>query len=433
MSPASSSSNAAELLSHFHDQQAKRNEHCVEVGAVFDACFVFHPKGCNQCSTYVEHLLADIEQHPAKFSFTKDEIMDGLQEAWPHEKADNHRLRGKMNDLNEKVQELEARLMSLQPSTTTSERSTMLTSPADNSPAVGSAHPLAMPVKNEDFRNRVLKPGVRPNHWSLHMWQALVGWQKNPMSVPNAIRDDAKGYFLEEDIDVAAWLNKIIANNSRPAFMSRMKAVFGSSLAFETIFSGFDSNSLKPAFQQLCWITDTSTPIRLGSQITKGTKGKSQTAEAVKIPQGSEFLALILKHCSLSREQVYEQIIPYMERDEEKRPMSAASRERAAYMSLHQTPPAPNKGKKPLTGSSQSNPSPHAAQPVKTGQSSQQRLDAELEVYNNECEPILPYSEEPPSGEPDVEMHGSAPESACGTLPDESTINVDLDLEDLYE
>ncbi|KIJ30493.1 hypothetical protein M422DRAFT_267914 [Sphaerobolus stellatus SS14] len=145
------------------------------------------------------------------------------------------------------------------------------------------------------------------------------------MSVPNAIRDNADGYFLEEDIDVATWLNKIIADNSRPAFMSRMKAVFGSSLAFKTIFSGFDSNSLKPDFQQLRWITDTSTPVRLGSQIIKGIKGKPQTTESVKIPQGAEFLALLLKHCSLSREQIYQRIIPYMERDEEKRPLSTAA------------------------------------------------------------------------------------------------------------
>ncbi|KIJ38540.1 hypothetical protein M422DRAFT_258918 [Sphaerobolus stellatus SS14] len=195
-----------------------------------------------------------------------------------------------------------------------------------------------------------------------------------------------------------------------------MKAIFGSRLNFETIFSEFDSNLLHPDFQQTRWITDSSTPIRIGSQIIKGTKDNAQTTMPVRLLQGAEFLTLLLKHCSLSREQIYKHIIPYMEQDEEKRPMSAAGIERAAYMSLHQSAPASNKGKKPLTG-----PSHH------------QQLDADLEAYNNQCEPILPYSEEPPSGEPDVEMHGPTSVGACSTLPDESTMHVDPEVEDLYE
>ncbi|KIJ42603.1 hypothetical protein M422DRAFT_254042 [Sphaerobolus stellatus SS14] len=439
MSQASSSGNAADLLSRFCDQQAKHDENHVEIGTVFGACFVYHLKGCDRCSTCVEHLLEDIKQRPAKFSFSRDEILDHIHEAWSH-------LRSDLDDLKLSIQELETQLLSLQPSTTTSEWSMTLTSPTDYSSAVGSAHPLASPPKvaysckrprkldeNADFRNRVLKPEVQPDHWSLHMWQALLGWHKNLMSVPNAIRDDPNGYFLEKDIDVAAWLNKIITDNSRLVFMHCMKTVFGSHLTFETIFSEFDSNSLWPEFQQTCWITDASTPVRLGSQIIKGTKDKAQTSEPVRLPQGAEFLALLLKHGSLSRELIYEQIIPYMERDEEKRPMSAAAMERAAYMLLHQSAPAPNKGKKPLTDYNQSKPVAHASQPAKLRQSSHQQLDADLEAYNNEREPILPYSEEPPSGEPDVEMHGPTSVGAHGTLPDESTMHVDPELEDLYE
>src|ERR1700710_663483 len=103
--------------------------------------------------------------------------------------------------------------------------------------------------------------------------------------------------------------------------MNCMKAVFGSRINFETAFSGFNSNLLCPAFQQARWITDASTPLRIDSQITKGIKGKSQI-EAVKIPNGSDFLKLILEHCSLSREQIYNKIIPYMIRDDEKCPLS---------------------------------------------------------------------------------------------------------------
>ncbi|KIJ24016.1 hypothetical protein M422DRAFT_275296 [Sphaerobolus stellatus SS14] len=169
------------------------------------------------------------------------------------------------------------------------------------------------------------------------------------MSVPNAIRDDPDSYFLEEDVDVAAWV---------------------------------------------------------GPQIIKGPKDKSQSTTYVKLPTGADFLTLLLKHCSLSKEQRYHQIIPYMERDEEKQPMSTAGIERAAYMQLHQSAPAPNKGKKPLTGN---------------------------KAYNKQREPVLPYSGEPPSGEPDVEMSAPTVVGASGTLSDESTMNIDHELNDLYE
>ncbi|KIJ40537.1 hypothetical protein M422DRAFT_256512 [Sphaerobolus stellatus SS14] len=270
MSHTSSSGNAADLLSRFHNQQAKHDENLVE-------------------RTLTSILL---NSHSLGMRYWTEYMRCGPMLA---EKANSCRLQDDMDDLKEKIQELETQLLSLQISNTVSEHSMMLTSPTDYNPAVSSAHLLASPAKvtysckpsrklgkNADFRNHVLKPEVRPDHWSLHMWQALLGWHKNPMSVPNAIRDDPNGYFLKEDIDVAAWLNKIITDNSHLAFMHRMKTVFSSHLTFETIFSEFNSNSLRPAFQQMHWITDSSMPVRMGSQITKGTKDKVQTTESEK-------------------------------------------------------------------------------------------------------------------------------------------------------
>ncbi|KIJ41863.1 hypothetical protein M422DRAFT_255191 [Sphaerobolus stellatus SS14] len=164
------------------------------------------------------------------------------------------------------------------------------------------------------------------------------------MSVPNALRDNSEGYFLEEDIDVAAWISKIATDIPHPALMHQMKVVFGSPLNFET-----------------GWVPN-----------KKGMQDDSQVCTSVKSLTGAEFLTLILKHCSLSKEQIYTQIIPYMERDDEKQLYSAAGMEHTAYMQLHHRTPAPNKGKRPLTGSLQSRLMAHAPQPAKTGESSQQ-------------------------------------------------------------
>ncbi|KIJ49233.1 hypothetical protein M422DRAFT_247033 [Sphaerobolus stellatus SS14] len=242
------------------------------------ACFVYHPKGCDSCSTYVEHLLKDVEQCPSKFSFPRDEILDRIHEAWPQvgnyitetsdecdalekelyqEKSDNHRLRDTMDDLQERIQELETQLMSLQATNTSSECSIMLTSPT-NSPFMAGEFGLQEPCPEASGAPKSL---VTP-------YMADTIGHTNPMSVPSAIRDNPDSYFLEEDADITAWLSKIIADIPCQAFMYQMKAVFGSRLNFEMIFRGFSSNSLTPHHQQTQWITNTSTPIRVGVRAT---------------------------------------------------------------------------------------------------------------------------------------------------------------------
>ncbi|KIJ42718.1 hypothetical protein M422DRAFT_254167 [Sphaerobolus stellatus SS14] len=237
------------------------------------------------------------------------------------------------------------------------------------------------------------------------------------MSILNTVRDKYEGYFLEEDVDVAAWINKVAADIPRTTFMYQlkvyqMKVVFGSCINFEMAFNEFDKNSFIPHHQTMQWITDVSTPLQVGSQIRKGCKNDSQVLASVKLPTGPEFLSLILKHCSLSIEQIYTQIIPYMERDNEKWPCSATGSEHAAYMQIHQCAPAPNKGKKPMTGSLQSRIAAHAQQLARTA---------------------LPYDEVPPSRVPDVEMNALVMTGVRSTFHDESAIHLDTELDDIYD
>ncbi|KIJ36784.1 hypothetical protein M422DRAFT_260880 [Sphaerobolus stellatus SS14] len=251
-SQAKHSGNTADLLSQFREQRAQREENCVEVSTVYGACFVYHPEGCNQCSIYLEHLLEDIERCPSMYVFTRDEILSGINETWPHiETAVNHRLHDENEDLRAQIIKLETRIESLQP-TSLSER-IMAPTPTTESPIGSQA--LTTPVKvsysrkcarkldeNKDFLNKVRKYDSRPDHWSLYMWTALVGWHQNPMSVPNVLREDNKGYFLEQDVDVAAWLTKVIGELPRQAVMLRMKGIFGSRTNFETACYRFDPN-----------------------------------------------------------------------------------------------------------------------------------------------------------------------------------------------
>ncbi|KIJ25430.1 hypothetical protein M422DRAFT_273606 [Sphaerobolus stellatus SS14] len=440
------SSNAVDLLLHFREKQAQRDENRVEVGAVYGACFVYHPEGCSRCSKYLEHLLEDISEGPARFSFSRDEILNGMDEAWPHiteyirdmdvscttlekeldlEKTDNRRLRSELDTLDERIQELETRLASLQPKPTTGDQSIMAASTTDISSSDVDPHPLSSPgdktysckcsrklFENPSFQNRVMVPEKRPDYWSIYMWNAVKEWHTNPMSIPNALRDDSEGYFLKEDIDVAMWISKVSADISHPAFMEQMKVVFGSCDSFDTAFSGFNKNLLGAEHHAKMWITNSATPLRLGNTIVKGSSAKSQDTKPERLPPEPDFLALVLEHS--------------------KRPCSRAGSERAAYMHLNQCPPAPHKGKRPVTASLQSRLSAHAPTPVQTGESSRQRLDADLDKYNQVHEPVLPYEEEPPRSEPEIGDMAPPSVGANKTLPDESHMDVDPELDDIY-
>ncbi|KIJ32735.1 hypothetical protein M422DRAFT_265360 [Sphaerobolus stellatus SS14] len=434
-SQAKRSGNTADLLSQFREQRAQREENCIELSTVYGACFIYHLEGCDQCSIYLEHLLEDIEKCPSMYVFTKDEILSGLNEAWPHiweyiqqldescatferelyeETAVNRQLHDENEDLRAQIIKLETCIESLQP-TSLSEH---IISPTPTTELPTGSQALTTPVKvsysrkrarkldeNEDFLNKARKYDSRPDHWSLYMWTALVGWHQNPMSVPNVLREDNEGYFLEQDVDIAAWLTKVIGELPRQAVMLRMKGIFGSRTNFETACYGFNPNLFCTEMHRSRWLTDASLPLRIGSQITKGIKAKTQI-ESVRIPEGPEFLKL--------------------------RPLSVAAVERAAYMALCEQEKAPYKGKKPATANRQSKPSVHAPTPAKTGESSQQRLDTDLESYGQAHEQVLPYDEAPPSGEPDAGEIAPPSGGANSTLYDESTMDIDQIVEDIY-
>ncbi|KIJ37167.1 hypothetical protein M422DRAFT_260330 [Sphaerobolus stellatus SS14] len=263
----------------------------------------------------------------------------------------------------------------------------MATSTTDISSSDVGPHPLSSPgdrtysrkrsrklFENPSFQNRVMVLEKQPDYWSLYMWNAVKEWHTNPMSVPNALRDDNEGYFLEEDIDVAA---------------------------------GFDKNLLGADHQAKMWITDSATLLRLNNNIVKGSSAKSQATKPEKLPKGPDFLVLVLEHCVLIRTQIYGRIIPYMIWHEDKQPCSCAGSERAAYMDLALRPPAPHKGNR-------------------------ERLDANLDNYNQVHEPVLPYEEEPPRGEPEVGDVAPPSAGANNTLPDESNMDVDPEMDDIY-
>ncbi|KIJ48127.1 hypothetical protein M422DRAFT_248307 [Sphaerobolus stellatus SS14] len=174
----------------------------------------------------------------SRFSFSRDEILDGIHDVWPHiteyihdldllcstlekeldiEKADNHWLRSQIDDLDETIQELEACILSLQPKNPADDQSIPVASTTDIPASDVSPHPLVSPgdrnhsrkcsrklFENPSFQNHVMVPEKRPDYWSLYMWNVLKEWHTNLMSLPNAPRDDHDGYFLEEDIDVTA-------------------------------------------------------------------------------------------------------------------------------------------------------------------------------------------------------------------------------------
>ncbi|KIJ47045.1 hypothetical protein M422DRAFT_249355 [Sphaerobolus stellatus SS14] len=320
-----------------------------------------------------------------------DEAQATFERELYDETANNCQLPNENKDLRAGIMELVTRLESLQPPTLSEHilAPTPTTESPTGSPALTTSIKASYSRKcsrkldeNENFKNYVLKYDKRPDHWLLYMWQAIAGWRTNPMS----------------NIDVAAWLNKVSGALPRQAIKLRMKAVFSSHINFELAFSGFNPNLLHPAFQQSRWLTDASTLLCIESQITKGLKD----------------------HCSLSKEQIYNKIIPYMMRDDERRPLSATAIECAAHMALRSKGNAQNKGKKSVAGNSQSWTLVHALTPDKTGESSRQQLDANLESYGQAREQVLPYDEAPPSG------------GANSTLYEESTMDIDQIVEDIY-
>ncbi|KIJ38534.1 hypothetical protein M422DRAFT_258905 [Sphaerobolus stellatus SS14] len=172
------------------------------------------------------------------------------------EKTDNRRLRSELDTLDERIQELESQLASLQPKPPTSDQSLTATSTTDISSSDVGPHPLSSPGdRNYSRCGKATRSLV-----AIHV-ECRQGMAYQPMSVPNALRDDSEGYFLEEDIDVAVWISKVCADISHPAFMEQMKVVFGSRDSFDTAFSGFDRNLLGADHEAKMWITDAATPL----------------------------------------------------------------------------------------------------------------------------------------------------------------------------
>ncbi|KIJ30465.1 hypothetical protein M422DRAFT_268010 [Sphaerobolus stellatus SS14] len=219
------------------------------------------------------------------YNFTRDEILSGINEAWPHiweyiqqldeshatferelydETAANRRLHKENEDLHAQIITFETRIESLQP-------------PLLSERILAPTPTTELPTdENENFQNKVRKYDSRPDHWSLYMWTALLGWHQNPMSMPNALREDSEGYFLEQDVDVAAWLTKVIGELPHQAIMLYMKDIFGSRTNFDMVCIRFDPNLFCVEMHRSWWLMGASLPLRIGSQITKGIKGKTQ-------------------------------------------------------------------------------------------------------------------------------------------------------------
>lgn len=359
MSSSTKANNASDLLARFRDRKNQNNELRVEISAIPGACFAYHPEGCEQCVNYLAHLLEDIEKRPSRYSFDQKAVLDSVNDAWPQilsglvtedrqalikelgdKESENSQLLDEIANLHTELQDAKAQIESLQRTPGGCERllPTVSTNADVSNVSVESLreHDIVSPPRkrrreldDSDFINKVRKPEERlgPAHWSLPMCYTITDWHTNQMSIPNAVREDSDGYFLEEDIDVASWLSELTAQiHSRGTVMQRMKDIFGSPINFATAFSEFDPDSLVPNHLQPKWLTDIVTPIRLDSQIRKG------------IPLGPDFLALVLKHSALSKEQIYEKIIPYMERDARKKPCSATAKSALTTCTLTKEP-----------------------------------------------------------------------------------------------
>ncbi|KIJ46045.1 hypothetical protein M422DRAFT_250475 [Sphaerobolus stellatus SS14] len=406
-SQAKHSGNAADLLSQFREQRARHEENRME-GQSTTVQGATHKLKPSPFSTShwrfrpetLAYLCAAYQVYSVSGrNITRDEVLSGINEAWPHigeyiqqmdesratferelyeETANNRQLHDENEDLCAQIIKLETRIESLQP-TPLSER-IIAPTPTTESPTGSQA--LTTPVKVSYSRKRARK--LDENEDFLN---------KDPMSVPNVLREDNDGYFLEQDVDITAWLTKVIA-----VPILRRLVTDSTRICFALRCIGADGSRMPPS---LC----TSVP---------------------KSPRESR-----VKH-RLNLEQIYHQIIPYMIRDDEKRPLSSAAVEHAAYMALHEQEKAPYKGKKPATAARQSKPSVHALTPAKTGESSQQQLDADLESYGQAREQVLPYEEAPPSSEPDAGEIAPPAGGANSTLYDESTMDIDQIVGDIY-
>jgi hypothetical protein len=59
----------------------------------------------------------------------------------------------------------------------------------------------------------------------------LIEWQRNPIGIPNPIRDNREGYMYLEDVDAYIWINRFIRLKKDPAYriamQNRLTEIFG--------------------------------------------------------------------------------------------------------------------------------------------------------------------------------------------------------------